>query len=266
MQKLLAFVFAFVMVIGFALVYYVEAEFNDDTEDIVLFSSDTNANFLTITETSSSVWDERTTGLYSVIGSSYFTYDKSPVYIGNDTWTISSNVTTDSSFIQYMMELPDMDNWIMKNITLNITIPDDTDLTLFVYVYSGISENVVSATDGETQVFLDYGLSAPTNEYYNRTIDLSLAESVDLYDKAQSGVQHYIGIIIKDANLDGFDNAFSFNMRCEIVGENVETFSLNDTIVMVLIISVSMKLVTMLYMTDSIDIGGMFNDIPDKRR
>lgn len=265
-DKILTVIFVIAILTGFYLVSLVDANFENEKDNVLLYESDSSANFLTLDSSLVNEWGLTTTGVYESLGSEYQTYAKIPVYLGNNSWTFSVNETIDtSSFAYYVIELPNMDDWLITNITYSMNKQSALEMELFVRIFSLETPNVIIATDKGIEV-----LHSPTfgsvAEWKNNTIDINLATALEIHDIAQDGTQYYLLYVIRDTGGTSGLDSMSWDMSTVITGKQIATYNIVQQMELVLVIAIIFNVVVIIFMTDEIDIGGFVNDIPDKKR
>lgn len=252
------------IVFNFYLVSLVSASF-ENAESEILFITDSNMEFPTITDLPTARFDTIETGIYDYNGD--YLYSKTPVYLGNNSWSFTVNSTTGVlSYTQYVISVPNLDDWIIEEIEYNITKGDPNDnYNFYIYAYSLNKTGVLQTGDSATQLYSEINFGSTDTVWNNNSIDIPLSTSLDVYDKAQDGKQDFIVIRIKDDGTAGLDD-FTFGLTMKITGKKMATYNLIEQINIVLIISLIINSGIMLFMNDRIDIGGFVNDIPNKKR
>jgi len=268
-DKILTVLFVVAILIGFYLVSIVNASFENDKENELLFKTDSSTKFPVIDVINfSPYYDTWQTGIREFIGSTYFEYAKTPVYLGNDTWVISNNATIGAqSALQYIIEIPNMDDWIISNFTFemdkSITLPNDIEMR--IGLFSIATPNVYDWDIELGSISLYTDLNVPVGQFYNETIDLNLAQALNIHDRSMGKAQHFIRIAINDKIGDGMDfSAFKINM--EIHGKQIESYNIMQQLNLAIGIAIMINIGVIVFMTDEIDVGGFKNDIPNKKK
>jgi len=264
-DKILTVIFVLAILTGFYLVSMVNASFENDKENISLFNSDSAITFGKYANTGFPVnsFANFTTGINQIESTSYFQYEKTPVYLGNETWSYSVNATDSYTQALYVIELPNMENWIIDEIVINQSKNTDTDLRQQITIWSIDSTNFEYGTIG-TLLYSDSGIGG-TTLYHNHTVDLSLSQALDVLDKASDNTKHFITISMDDTSLDGL-GAFSWDFSIEISGKQIDSYNITQQLNLVMGIAITINVLCIVFMSDEIDIGGFINDIPNKKR
>lgn len=271
-DKVLTIVFVLSMILGFYLVHIVSASYEQIDENEVLFRSDSSTHFpqIDIVDIGFNSWEYWATGYYFKTDTpNYNNFTKSPVYLGNNTWSYSVNGSTESSvqFALYVIELPNLDKWIINEMNINQTVNTDSDLTISWSITSLAKANeLVYSESGIRTTGLYNDVSAGGSSiYYNVSEDIPLSTALNIHDKAQDSIQHYLLIQVYDTNQDGL-GAFAWNIDMSIEGKPIDNYNLVQQLELGLGVASVINIMVIIYMTDSIDLGGTFNDIPDKKR
>lgn len=264
-QRALAFVFAMAIIVSFALVYWVDYEYKSEVDNEVLFTTDSATDFLTLDYTRADYYDVRTSGVYEKLGANWYNYSKNPVFLGNNTWSMSVNETTSTveAFAWYVIELPNLDKWAINDITVNLTKNTDSDLTFSLFIgtlpTAGVIDNANSYSD--IQIYQDTTMGAISGIYYNKTVTLDLATALNVYDNAKANNQYHIVVKVNDKDADGL-SAYSFKLNMEITGKRITNFDVEESLSIVLAIDVIMLTVVFAFMDDDIDFGPTTKDLP----
>lgn len=268
-DKILTVIFVVSILLGFYLVSVVNTSFENVNDTVVLFKTDSTTEFIDadyINPPVFATWDGIYNAYHLNVGGSFYNYTKSPVYLGNDTWTMSINGSahSETQFGQYVIALPNMDDWIISDITINQTINTDTDLTSEWGIYSSATLNKYNYNILGEIVFDDDSIGALT-DYHNETLSLDLSTALNVQDKASDGIQHYLVIRSIDKDSDGL-GAWAWNIEVVIEGKQIATYNIQQNLNLALGIAITINVCVIVFMTDEIDIGGFVNDIPDKKR
>lgn len=267
MDKILAIVFMLTIITGFYAVHYVADNYENGSDSTLVFTSDSGINFPTIEKLAYpyETPDNFTTALELHDGIPYFSYPKTPVYLGSETWSISINSTSASKdgSAFYVIELPNLENYLIDEITINQTKNNDADLKCGVSIIS-VNDDTFTFGDPISQIF-STNSAGSSSDYYNLSLDLSLGEALDVYDLAQGKERHFIRVNLADQLDDGM-SAWAWEIEITITGKQIAQYNLPQQISMALLGSIILNVIVMVYMTDSVDWGGYVNDIPDKKR
>lgn len=254
----------FAILSGFWLISYVNASYENDNSSVQLFDSDSGTNFLTLNYPTGGIYDVRTSGVYDGIAN----YSKTPVYLGNSTWSFTSNFTDEAgAFSWFIMEIPNLDKWVIDNITFELKVVANPDIYVSAQIISGYElDEVTPALDSNNYIFEEHHYDGITDGiYYNETVELSLAETLSIYSDSQNGVQHYMIIKVTDDDGDG-NSEFAFSMKVEITGNQVATYNIIQQLELASGLYLIILGITFILTNDEIDIGGYVNDIPNKKR
>lgn len=265
-DKMLAFLFVIAIVFNFYLISLVSASF-ENGESETLFISDSATTFAKVEKAGYpyTTTDNITTSLEMAIGTTVFQFDKTPVYVGNNTWSIPINATTtgQDGLAVYVIELPNLDSWIIDEIVINQTSNSDSDLKMQVNVFS-VTDNTYNYGETYTTIFSNFGVGG-SSTWNNQTIDVSLSNALNILDVADGNTKHFMTITQADNDDDGL-GAFSWNIEVEITGKKIQTYNLMQQLEIAVGINIIVAGFITVFMNDRIDIGGFINDIPDKKR
>lgn len=272
-QVWLSFVFMIVIMGNFITVagidYYYET--NGFGERQSLFITDSSTDF-TVTEFGDDYgtpfYDSQRTGQYTV-WNNYHQWNRTPAYLGNNTWSIACNDTTGLGGTVYTginiwFALPNADTWLIDNVLINITLPGETDQRLAIALW-GYNEPILNsgANNARTLIYnqdLTLGLSSLS---YN--VDVSLLDALNFYDNTNQYDNYDMNIYITDSGnngISGFACAFSVDVIGEIVsGWSVESSLLVSVTVWNVIIGLAI-----IYSLDMFDLGGFVKTIRKQRR
>lgn len=261
-DKILTVALVMVILFNFYIVSVVSASFETERESLVLFETNSATEFLTLDAIEGSGETIFTTGLYDGIGE----YAKTPVYTGNNTWAYSVNGTDEPyAYAYYVMKIPNLDDWIIENISIETTVSPEAGLNVWEYIVSGKVAGEQTVDDGQTTLISTFYDGSGSGQYFNNTFLLSLGQALDIHDKASDGVQHYLVIRVIDNSADGL-TAWTNTLKVEIVGSMMESYDIVQQLSLAMGICLTLNVGVLLLMNDRIDIGGYINDIPDKKR
>lgn len=254
-DKLLAVVFCATIIIGFVLVSVTAEKFQDGKVENTLFVSDMDTTFPVIPfeKTSADYYEYKRTSYIIPIG--FQIYNKTPVYTGNATYSIAINGSTSGySNAQYVIDMPNLDNWVMTGWNITVTKPSDTDLYYSVAAF-GYDTNI---TQGNSEQGLllheNYGMGNSIDFTYYNNISLSRLTSLQLYELSQNYDNHALQINIKDKDGDGL-SAWTYDMSITISGYQISEYNLASTISVGLGIATTLNIAVALFMTDAVDWG-----------
>lgn len=264
-DKILTVVFVVAIIIGFYLVSMVNASFENDEGNVTLFKTDSATNFPTYPKVDWSFpsTPNQTTSL-NTFASPLAQYEKSPVYLGNDTWGMSINETFAGQLgtAIYIIELPNLENWIIDEIIINQTKNIETIIDSTIKVYS---LPIAEFTQSSLATTLFDGSVGSVSLFANKTIDLTLAQALDINDKAEGKTIHFIAITMVDTPDNGLE-PWAWNIEMEITGHQMDTYNIVQQLEFAVGISIILNVCVIVFMTDEIDIGGFVNDIPNKKK
>lgn len=273
-QTLLALLVALVMSIGFVGVYALsyEYEVNQTQLSEVVWTTDSNAVF---SEMDTSVSVPAMAGIQPYTLGSYKTtsagtiWDKNNatgVYLGNDTWGASmigwASETPLYSSALYMIpfDVPEAKTFIADTITINITLPADITLQ----IYAGGYNTPVDSTLITPGVQLANVITT-TETSYDEEITLSSYQKLQWYSASTQYETPDIVIYIYDTDRDGL-SSYAMEVSIVIEGQSSTTWSLQDSVNVAIGGSIAINVLVMVYMSDSIDLGGSHKDLPSKGR
>lgn len=258
---------------GFYLVSFVNASFENGTSETVVFQSNSAVDFAEIEREEAPAWayDYMVSGYYLVVGSTMENYTKTPVYLGNNTWTMSINGTDETvdNFAQYMIEIPNLDEFLITEITINQSVNTDSDLEQNVVIYCSDGEYITYGQHSDHIVGTPYSLkdidAIEEDGWANYTETVSLADALNVYDSATNGKHYYLGIRMYDKLDDGMEE-FAWNIEIEIKGKQIAQYNIVQQMEFVAGLYFVILLGTFVITNDEIDIGGYVNDIPDRKK
>lgn len=259
-QAVLSTIFILVLIGGFVGVWYVDAYYEDGNSTL-LFESDSNTEF----------------GSYNFVGNptyfpslktcqristNYLQYNRTPAYIGNNTYLISLNDTNANFNSGYIViDMPNLDSWIIDKIIVNSTENDDPS---YRFISSFISSPLPAWNlDKNVGVSVIDFYGAGGNNWINTTETVSLTEGLEIYQNAQ-GTQSILAIQFYD---DGADwNGFAWEFHIEIYGEKITGWSKLDATNLVIASCGTINIIVGIFMTDQIDVGGYVKDLQKRRK
>lgn len=274
-QTLLAVIMALCMVAGFIGVYAVGYQYEQTASPERVFVSDSNMEIAepdltplylnagyTSFEPHTPAWYHR-----NVLSSVILKQNITMVYTGNNTWSgavAGGNTDCDGNSQLYVgVLLPFLKTTMLTEINITMTLPGDADQWLQVYVTS--THNPIQPTlDGgyNTDIALHWG--ANTETVFVLTHEVTPFEALKMYSGANARPYTYMAIELNDQANDGI-SAFNLELQVEFKGTPVLTWSLQDSINLVLGLSITGNIIVMAYMTDSLDFGGYRKDLSGKR-
>lgn len=279
-QTLLTLIIAFTMLMGFIGVYAVGYEYEQTAIPESIFVSDSNLEFESM--------DLRPYYLsqgYTFPGyhnPMYYTRDAltsvfekanaTMVYTGNNTWDSAIpvydkpvGVTWGSSLVYINPALPFLDEYLITSINLKMNLPGDADINV---------ESYIASQHNPVDIVLDVGSTTPIQTLtnyngeteYDETFIITPYQALKMYSRAQVNPDDsYWAIEIYDSNEDEM-SAYNLNMSFEFFGTPITTWTLQDSINVVIGASIIGNLIIGTFMIDSVDFGGAIKDLPKKFR
>lgn len=274
-QKALAFIFAIVMVLGFAVIWATAEYYESSNERELLFVSDSNTEFINSTISSDYTYYESTyietharTFKSGLVNHTSLT----PAYLGNNTWGMTCPEYNDIPYVSVdyyvQMDLPNLDSWIVTDFVYNFSLDETADYDggyTFLHFDSPFPATIygsASTPTAETHIATYYDFSG-VDEH---NVSVSLEKALKIYDNSQ-GKEYTsleIGFVADDPTtaLDGF--AYTFSVK--IYGYKQTTTTLETVLTWGLAGTTILNVVVIIFMTDTYDIGGFVRDIPKRRR
>lgn len=234
-----------------------------DTDDTTEFGSFEQIN------TPSSTYDFVATGQNAKFGSVWLSWNRTAVYLGNETWACSFNTTEgpNGNINVIVLEIPDLENMIIDNIVYNITTngePDNVIISTFGLVDS--ATNIMDHDNGPVEIinFIDGAPPDPLyidGIWYNRTVDMDLQDSIGLYQALNNGKKGYLMIFYGEDPAAGDFDGWACKFKVEVYGERVTGWSKVDTVNLVIGLSIMCNVIAAIYIQDQYDVGGYVKDI-----
>lgn len=275
-QKVLALIFAMTMVSGFAIVWATAQYYDSNNVSTQLFISDSDTeygNTLVTDNFNHFPKGNVTSRQLGQIGVFWNETLWTPAYLGNNTWGVSVEEFAVAEYadaqFQFIMEMPQIDNWIIEYVLVNMTAPAEANKmvsNVFHYdaPYSVIPTGGTTDLTQFTEIYRDLTGDIGTSDV-NMTV--SLAESLRIYDFTQETTSNFFNIVITldDALTDGLDG-FSWTWTVEIWGHAQTTTTLETILTWGLSGAIILNIFVIVYMTDAVDMGGFIRDIPKKAK
>lgn len=267
------------MLSGFGLVYAVDLYQDTNGNSVELWTTDSNLNHpaYNVLHAPSGEWDVDyiqnsfniwSTGVYS------YQYNKTAVYLGNDTWTMTANGTaiTSGSSLNYVAELPNIQSWLIKNITYKLRIDTpDNDIRIDTGVFfteADIYDSNLAQAERYQRIYTDQTIAFQTlypDHWYNFTVTPPLYETLNIHDLAQEKDEGALVIVIYDSNFDGF-SVLTLTLEITIHGEQISEWSTLDSIKWSLGGATVLGFGFAILATDQFDIGGFIKDLPSRQK
>lgn len=272
-QIWLSFLFMIVIVGNFfsigVIAHYYES-YNVNGEQI-LFVSDTNTEFEHVNYGATFPANNPsnfTSGYYFNSGSPAFqllSYEKIPAYLGNNTWGFSVNSSANAAAFaraSYMIALPDLPQWLVTNVQVNITCPGDTDqriLLAFISINDPVELNTFLSTR-----FYDTQHSSVTD--LNLNVSVSLLNGLKVKADSQEKTENMLEIVVADSPTGDGMGAFAYQMSVIITGKSTETWSMENALLISTTTWNVFIILVIIYSFDKFDLGGFVKTIRKSRR
>lgn len=249
-------IFTVLMLTGFVGVYAVDYEWKQNYPSERLFITDGDTQFVTIDYDPDSYPDPYYPDLQTcqreLLSGTPMQYNRTAVYTGNNTYSIAVNETSGSSNSALMvMEIPNVENWIMSDIWINMSKNTDPDITLSATLI--YYDDIHIYTNPSDQIYLNYAVGSTTGTDYETHLSIPLATALSINNNANQFDNVALMVIFKDKDNDGL-SAFAWEMTLTIDGQKTSDMSIADTVSWVLGGSVVINIIAIAYMTDGLDI------------
>lgn len=286
-QTLMALIMACVMSLGFLGVYATGYYYNQNSEPETVFVSDSNMEF--------GAWDmtadfEDNLGYTSPQGfvmTPQYWYMKdiaygqpeyhviyrnncTTVYLGNETWggaitgySGTPNPAPQRSLAFIPVLLPELNTYLLSNISITMSLPGDSDQTVNVFMLS-VHNPYDPTTDTGYYTTIQSGGVYNSETEYSESFDLSQYQTLKIYSDAKQNPYHLLVIEVYDSLANGF-SSYDLQLNIELSGVQATTWTQLEAVELVLGISIAGNVIVMAYMTDSLDFGGYRKDLPGKR-
>jgi len=265
-QTLLAAMVALVISTAFLGVYGVSYQYDltESAESIEVWSTDSNIEFseMDTTDTYPALINVLPYGIGSYMRDNTGVYHKNnctPVYSGNDTWQASmigftaTSPIYQSAYYLIPIDIPEAKTFIADKISINITFP--VEPIIFSFLIGGYNEPQTILTP--TGVTLSNQVPYSTG-LYGGVYELTSYQKLTWYNAAKNTDTPSMTIYISDppALRDGLSSfALAFNVSIE--GRTITTWSLQDSVNVVLGGSIALNIIVAVYMSDAVDFGGV---------
>lgn len=254
----------------FAVDYYYTT-LNGTSQEVSLFKSDIDTEYPTTdyisTYTGNRYYDSQT-GQRIGKGADWIQFNRTPAYLGNDTW--SANINGTGAMLPYGWQyfsiqnsLFNVDEWVLTKIVVNITLNADTDLRIASSIDS--MNTYTDPTDFTQSNLLFHDTTVSGVTYYNKSYIIPLSTALSIYDIAQERTDYVLFTNIYDKNADGF-SAWACQWEIELFGRKVSGWSEQTTLALVLFAGTSFNLIGGWFALDQNDWGRDVKDIPPKRK
>lgn len=240
-------------------VYAVNYEWEQNFPTEKLFDTDQNLNFaiLDYVNEPDPYYTDIQTSQRAKAGAEYFQWNRTPIYSGNETWSINVNSTGDSiedNFVIFAFEIPNADDFIINYININTSKNSDSDLDMRMQFFFPEINGKWDYEEGiRTSVFIDTAVGSVSGTEYEKNVSMSLNQAIEINNKASNSAKTIAYLTFADSSHDGI-GAFAFSINIEIHGQKQSEISITDTIAWVMGgICVIMGFATV-YIWDGIDI------------
>lgn len=278
-QTVLAVIMALIMISGFAGVYYVSAEYEAREYDLAepVWNSDTDMLFQELDTTASTTGFPQPYGLgsFSATGSdsnnpvSMTGNNATAVYTGNNTWSMGmTGFVGDTTPLTYMWHhypvvIEGASSFIADKINISFTMAGDTYQHVKILV--GANNNPERAGFVGLKYFTLYEADEHTETEFSQSFDLSTFQKMLWYDACNNADEPIIVIYIFGDSADGI-SSYAMELSIAITGVPTLTWTLQDSINLVLSLSIALNVVGAVYLTDGVDWGKVRNDLAKRRR
>ena len=279
-QTFLALIIALLMLSGFAGVYVVAWNFEQTRNVEILFESDSDVEFQEV-NLDALFLDRGYTppGImhpqfyYRLAQTSVFhQINMTMVYVGNNTWDaavpcidppVGETFPTRNALVYVPVDLAFLKSVLVSSITLKMNLPGDADIEVEHYIAS--SPNPwVSDTQGTHAVIQDV-TTYDGETTYDETFVINSVDALKIYAGANDPLNDitYWAIEIYDVDGDGM-TPYNINMEFSFSGTYVSTWTLQDTVNLVIGMSIIGNVIAGVYMTDGVDFGEVRKDLGRK--
>jgi hypothetical protein len=192
----------------------------------------------------------------------YYQNNCTPIYVGNNTWQASMIgwEDEDPDYIQawyhFPIMIPEANTFIADTITISMRLPGDLHQT--VQILLGANNNPEADDLSSVESIQIYPVTLHASEtWFNQTFTLSMYQKLLWYSQCQNHDEKGIWIYIANGAAANGLSSYAAQMELEVTGRPVNTWSLQDTVNVVIGMSVGLNIAAMLYMSDDIDFGGV---------
>ena len=264
-QTVLTLIVALALSSAFIGVFALDYQYDQTTEIDEVWASDSNLEFSNI-DMGLLMPDIApiTMGLGSYMFYGFPTYtsytatNSTGVYLENETWGGSmigwSEMTPDFTSAAYFIpiDIPIAKITLIKDIYINISLPATP-----IHMSIGLSGYTDPQTTIQDAIAVSLANTVPydgtTLPYYKATYHLTTYQSLTWFNMCQKeGVTPYIGIYMYDLARDGMPS-YAMTVQMNMTGGFVNTWSLQDSVNVVVGASFVGNIALCIYMTDAID-------------
>jgi len=254
-QTMLGAVFMVTMLLGFVAVAYIDYEFQNNGEPVLLYTTDSNTKFVIFEYDNEPVDYYPDLRTCQRIAPNHLQYNRTPVYEGGDSWVLGLNDTTeDFNTAVIVIELPDLHHWIINELVFNVTENND-DSYKFITQFIHNTPTTEGVWDLDTAISTTVRTNWHTGgqTWFNGTDTIALNDGIGIYNDANNNNVSLLFIQFYDdgGNWDGW----ALHFKYEIWGVQVSGWNLNDSVFAALIASIILNVIVIVYMTDGFDMG-----------
>lgn len=271
-QTLLTLIIASVMILGFVGVYAIGYQYESTAIPETLFVSDSNTEFgmidfnaLVLPAYYPAIYQPMYYGKVSPLGN-WIQSNITMVYTGNNTWGGAVNQQTGAFYesqVYIPIKLDIAKTSLFSSIQIKMNLPGDADISTDVMISSIHNPVVLPGDSGYYTTIQPITPQTPSATTYNQTFPISTYQALKIYSDANANPEPYITIRIID-NLENGISAYNLNMTVEIIGTSVSTWSLQDSVNIVIGGAVVGNFVVGAFMLDSVDFRGYVKTLPGK--
>lgn len=268
----MSFLFVIVIVFSFGAIALIDAGFEQSGTEQLLYVTDSNTEYASYLYGTG--WPnpeyrpyDKQTAFY--VGSEGFTpmyqYNRTPVYAGNNSWYSSINGTTSSNGGRFnvYIDLPNLENWIVTKVKLNMTLNGDADLKLIAQFGHHNDPMPYLPSQLTTKIKDTTAIGGTTS--YKETIPVSLTDALESQQAALQTTNADFRFQIGETIGDGF-SSWACQWSVEIYGTNIASFDM-EAVVGWSLIGISLGIFVMgTFMRDDVDVGEDKIDNPVAKR
>lgn len=233
----------------FTSIHYASEQFVKNLPNTQLFITDSNTEFPNIASTPYNA----TTGVaYVDSGFNWNQIVTYPTYLGNNTWGVSQPAspapppTATGTRHEILYTIPITESWFIDYVNVSIFLPTmPVNTRMYSTIYNAVQSNIASAG------------------WFNYTFDFTTFQSLNLINGIIGNPEAEIYCLLSLAAPDGNTlpaHAYIFNV--EIIGKLVTTWTLQDTINLIVGVSIGINIFIGVLMLDSVDFRAVRKDLP----
>ena len=267
-QTFLAVLMALIVLSGFIGVYYVSSEYEkyETVNSELKYASDSNLQWheLDTTESTTGFPQPYGIGTYKSNGAdsnnpvSMTRNNCTPVYTGNNTWSAGmTGFPGDATPLTYMWHhlpivLPEVKNIIVDTISLKFTMPGDVYQHLQILI--GANDNPENAGFVNLKTLTLVDLPEHGSTEYENYFKLGSYAQMFWYNACQQADDPIIVIYMFGDAANGI-SSFALDLTLNITGVSLLSWSLQDSINLVVGLHIVLCTVALVYSTDGVDWG-----------